>query len=134
MPELVNDFGRVHLDPNAHQFEHNLQQLAIQVIQPPSYGHIPDPRSFPSNSKPPIGYVGYIFTKQSVEHVGQKETWAIANKELMPASQADLKNQVEKHRKKGVTGLEQYMDPEMKGFKRKQIDELIRECVAMDPE
>ena len=50
----------------------------------------------------------------------------------MPASQADLKSQVEKSRKRGVTGLDQYMDSEMKGFKRKQIDELIRECIRMD--
>ena len=52
----------------------------------------------------------------------------------MPASQADLKSQVEKNRKRGVTGLDQYMDSEMKGFKRKQIDELVRECVRMDPD
>lgn len=132
MAGLVNDFGHVHLDPNAHHFEHNMHQPAIQVIQPPGYGHMPDPRSFPSNGKPPIRYAGYIFTKQPVEHPGQKETWAIVNKEPMPASQADLKNQIEKHRKRGVTGLDQYSDPDMKGFKRKQIDELIRECIAMD--
>ena len=134
MPGLVNDFGHVHLDPNRHHFEHSMQQPAFQVIQPPGYGHMHDPRSFPSNGKPPIGYVGYIFTKQSVEHVGHKETWAIVNKERMPASQTDLKNQIEKHRKKGVTGLDQYNHSDMKGFKRKQIDELIRECTTMDPD
>ena len=134
MPGLVNDFGHVQLDPNRHQFEQNMHQPHIQVIQPPGFGHMPDLRSFPSNGKPPVGYVGYIFTKQPVEHVGQKETWAIVNKEQMPASQADLKNQIEKHRKRGVTGLDQYMDPDMKGYKRKQIDELIRECVGLDPD
>ncbi|KAF6222171.1 hypothetical protein HO133_001257 [Letharia lupina] len=133
MPGLVNDFGHVHLDPG-HHLEHNMHQPAIQVIQPPGYGHMPDPRSFPSNGKPPVGYAGYIFTKNPVEHVGQKETWAIVHKEPMPASQADLKNQIEKHRKRGVTGLDQYMHSDMKGFKRKQIDELIRECVAMEPD
>ena len=66
--------------------------------------------------------------------MGQKETWAIVNKERIPVSQTDLKTQVEKHRKKGVTGLDQYMHPDMKGFKREQIDELIRECVGMDPD
>lgn len=134
MPGLVNDFGHVHLDPNGHRFEHNMQQPAIQVIQPPGYGHMPDPRSFSSNGKPPIGYVGYTFTKQSVEHVGQKETWAIVKKEQMPASQTDLKNQIEKHRKRGVTGLDQYNHSDMRGFKRKQIDALIQECVTMDPD
>ena len=133
MPGLVNDFGHVHLEPNGHHFQHNMNQPAIQVIQP-GYGHMPDPRSFSSNGKPPVGHIGYIFTKQPVEHVGQKETWAIANKELMPASQTDLKNQIERHRKKGVSGLDQYMHSDMKGFKRKQIDELIRDCVRMDPD
>ncbi len=50
----------------------------------------------------------------------------------MPAAQIDLKDQIEKHRKRGVTGLDQYNHPDMKGFKRRQIDELIQECVAMD--
>ena len=52
----------------------------------------------------------------------------------MPGSQVDLKNQVDKYRKRGVTGLDQYNDQDMKGFKRKQIDELIRDCNAMDPD
>ena len=130
VPGLADDFGRVHLDPHAHRFEH-MQQPNYHVIQPPDFGHLPDLR-MPSNGKPPIGYVGYIFTKHPAEHVGQRETWAIADKELMPASQADLKIQVEKHRKRGVTGLEQYNDSDMKGFKRKQIDELIRHCMSMD--
>ena len=132
MPGLVNDFNRMHVDPSGHPFVHNMQQPAIQLIQPPGFGHMPDPRSIPSIGKPPVGYVGYTFTKHPIEHVGQKETWAIVDKELMPASQADLKNQVEKHRKKAGTGLAQYNNPDMKGFKRKQVDELIRECTAME--
>ena len=108
MPGLVNDFGHVNLEPNTHGSEPNL------------------------NDKSPVGYVGYVFTNQHVEQVGHKETWAIVHKERMPASQADLKNQIEKNRKRDVTGLDQYMHRDMKGFKRKQIDELIRECVAMD--
>ena len=133
MPGLVNEFNRMHFDPNAHHFVHNMQQPAVQLIQPPpGYGHMLDPRSTPSNGKPPVGYVGYTFTKHPIEHVGQKETWAIVDKEIMPASQADLKDQVEKNRKKSGTGLSQYNNPDMKGFKRKQVDELIRECRAMD--
>ena len=132
MHGLVNDFNRMHVDPSGHHFVHNTQQPAIQLIQPPGFGHMPDPRSIPTIGKPPVGYVGYTFTKHPIEHVGQKETWAIVDKELMPASQADLKKQVEKHRKKAGTGLDQYNNPDMKGFKRKQVDELIRECDAME--
>ena len=133
MPGLVNDFSRMHVDPSGHPFVHNMQQpAAIQLIQPPGLSHMPDPRSIPSIGKPPVGYVGYTFTKHPIEHVGQKETWAIVDRELMPASQADLKNQVEKQRRKAGTGLNQYNDPDMKGFKRKQVDELIRACKAME--
>lgn len=93
-----------------------------------------DPRSLHSTDKALITYVGYTLVKHPVEHVGQKETRAIVDKLLMPVSQFDLKTIAEKHRRKGVTGLDQYNDPDMKGFERKQIDELIRECVALDPD
>ena len=108
VPRLVHDF-----DPGSRYDRYN-----IHVIQPPGYGHMPDPHAFSTSSKPPIGYAGYIFTKNPLEHAGQKETWAIINREHMPASQADLKSQFEKSRKRGITGLDQYMDSEMKGFKR----------------
>ena len=109
-------------------------QPAIHVIRPSGYGFMPDPRPFPTSSKPPIGYAGYTFTKNPAEHIGQKETWAIVKREKMPVSQADLESEVKESRKRGVTGLDQYMDSEMKGFKRKQIDELIRDCVRLDPD
>ena len=127
-----NAFNHMHVDPSGQPFVHNMQQPTIQLSQPPGFGPIPDPHSIPSVDKPPIGYIGYTFTKHPIKHVGQKETWAIINKELIPASQADLKNQVEKQRRKAGTGLDQYNNPDMKGFKRKQVDELIRECAAME--
>ena len=125
MPGLVHSFS--------HE-GHDMHQPAIHVIQPPGNSRILDPRSFSTSSKPPVSYAGYIFTKTPTEYTGQKETWAIIDREQIPASQADLKSQIEKSRKRGVTGLDQYMDSEMKGFKRKQIDELIRDCVRLDPD
>ena len=127
VPDLVQD----HMP---HTPPPRPQQPAIHVIQPSGYGFMPEPRPFSTSSKPPIGYAGYTFTKNPAEHMGQKETWAIVKREQMPASQADLKSEVEKSRKEGVTGLDQYMDSEMKGFKRKQIDELIRDCIRLDPD
>ena len=126
VPGLVHDF-----DPGSRFNGYN-----IHVIESPGYSHMPDPHAFSTSSKPPIGfgYAGYIVTKNPPEHAGQKETWAIVNREHMPASQADLKSQVEKSRKRGVTGLDQYMDSKNQGFKRKQVDELIRECIRMDPD
>ena len=109
-------------------------QPAIHIIQPPGYGHVPGPHSFSTSSKPSISYAGYTFTKGPAEHMGQQETWTIVKREQMPASQADLKSEVEKSRKGGVGGLDQYMDSEMKGFKRKYIDELIGDCIRLDPD
>ena len=88
--------------------------------------------SIPSVGKPPVDYVGYTFTKHPIEDVGQKETWAVVDMKLMPASQADLKTQVRRNRKKAGTGLNQYNHPDMRGFKRKQVDELIRKCSARE--
>ncbi|KAM0798925.1 hypothetical protein BDR22DRAFT_964184 [Usnea florida] len=107
-------------------------QPAIHIIQPPGYGHVPSPHSFSTSSEPSISYAGYTFTNDPAEHMGQQETWAIANKERMPASQADLKSQVDKNLKRGITGLDQYLASKMTVFKRRQIDELIRECIRMD--
>ena len=64
--------------------------------------------------------------------MGLKETWAVIKEELMSASEADLNFQVEKQRKSGVTGLDQCNDPDMKDFKRKQVDDLIQDCVTME--
>ena len=148
--------GIPYFDTNGPRFEHNVHQPAIQAFphpdsgsfpphfehkyntafqviqQPLGHGPVSDSGSFPSNIKPPIFYVGYILSKQPCEKVGQTETWKIVKRERMPAAQIDLKDQIEKHRKRGVTGLDQYNHPDMKGFKRRQIDELIQECVAMD--
>ena len=66
--------------------------------------------------------------------MGQKETWSIVIKEQVPASQADLKSQEKKTRKRLITALDQYVDSELRGFKRKQVGELIRECVRLDPD
>ena len=132
MPGLVNDFDHIHLDPNGRHLEHDIHQSANQIIQLPEYKYTSNLRSFLSNSKPPIGYVGYIFTKQPVEHVGQEETWAIVDIDRIPASQTNLKNQIDRLPNKDITELDQYSD--RKGFKRKQIDELIRICVGLDPD
>ena len=66
--------NRMHVDLSGHPFVHNMQKPAIQLIQPPGFGHMPDPRSIPSIGQPPVDYVGYTFTKHPIEYVGQKET------------------------------------------------------------
>ncbi len=115
-PALVNDLDQFHHDSKDRHLD------------------LPSPRLFPSNDKPTIVYIGYTITMHHVENIGQQETWATVDRALIPSSQADLKNQVDKHYKRGVTGLDQYMDLKVQGSKRKHISELIRDCTAMDPD
>ena len=79
-----------------------------------------------------VSYEGYTFTKCKPHHKGQKETWAVAQMVSMPVSQRDLKDQIRKGRKKHVSALDEYNDEKMKGFKRKQVDNLIRERTKID--
>ena len=79
-----------------------------------------------------VSYEGYTFTKCGSHYFGQKETWAIALMLPMPASQEDLKDQVKRNKKKHSSALAQYNDEKMKGFKKKQVDNLIRQRTKLD--
>ena len=79
-----------------------------------------------------VSYEGYTFTKCDSKQTGQKETWAVARMDPMPVSQEDLKAQIEKNRKKHISALDEYNDDKMKGNKRKQVDNLIRERIKVD--
>ena len=79
-----------------------------------------------------VSYEGYTFTKCDSKKTGQKETWAVARMDPMPVSQEDLKAQIEKNRKKHISALDEYNDDNMKGNKRKQVDNLIRERTKVD--
>ena len=92
-----------------------------------------DPRHQSHNtSSGEVSYEGYTFTRCKAHHKGQKETWAVAQMVPMPVSQRDLKDQIKKSRKKHVSASDEYNDDKMKGFKRKQVDNLIRERTKID--
>lgn len=99
---------------------------------PGSPRHAHGQRHSVHSGKPLVSYEGYTFTKVPAEHAGQKETWAIVKRVKMPVSQGDLKDQIGKRRKRGSTALKEYNDPQMKGFKKQQIDELIQERTKQD--
>ena len=85
-----------------------------------------------NNSSVQVTYEGYTFTKYCSHRARQKETWAVAWMVPMPVSQQDLKDQVARNRKKHVSALDEYNGERMKGFKRKQVDNLIRKCTKVD--
>lgn len=78
-------------------------------------------------------FEGYAFTKHNVTHDSPKKTWAFVLQTQMPVSQDDLRREVDKQVRKGGSALEQYQAPEMKGFKREEVDELIRRRNLEDP-
>ena len=78
-----------------------------------------------NNHQGQVSYEGYTFTKCSSRQTGQKETWAVARMVPMPVSQKDLQDQIKRNRKKQTSALDEYNDENMKGFKRKQVDNLI---------
>lgn len=79
-----------------------------------------------------LSYEGYTFTKCDSKQTGQKETWAVATMTPMPVSQEDLKDQIKRNRKRHISALDEYNDDKMKGFKRKQVDNLIGERTKID--
>ena len=110
---------------------------------PPVHGHesfhersVHSPNQSHGSMPEQVSYEGYTFTKCNSRHAGQKETWAVAHMVPMPVSQKDLKDQIKrdkkKQKKKHLSALDEYNDERMKGFKRKQVDNLIRECTKID--
>ena len=102
-----------------------------------SHGNIPkrSPNLYhQSNTNHPgqVTYEGYTFTKCDSRQTGRKETWAIAHMVPMPVSQKDLQDQIKRNKKKRTTALDEYNDENMNGFKRKQVDNLIRERAKLD--
>lgn len=91
-----------------------------------------DPHHLSHNSSPgQVSYEGYTFTKCDPKQIGQKATWAVARMTPMPVSQQDLKDHIKRNRNKHMSALDDY-DEKLKGFKRKQVENLIRERTKID--
>ncbi|MCJ1458302.1 hypothetical protein MMC28_008673 [Mycoblastus sanguinarius] len=123
---LGADFGRMHLDPHFVPFDNHRPIFDGPL---PSLGH---GRPLNNNGKGSTSYEGYTFTKLEAEGPNQKETWALVKKVPMPFGQSELKEQVSRQYKRGATASAAYDAPDMKGFKRKQIDRLIQERNKME--
>lgn len=63
----------------------------------------------------------------------QRETWAKVVKTPMTALQGDLREVVARQKKKGKSA-DRLSDPEMKGYKRQQIERLIADRMRTDPD
>jgi len=128
MDQLGQDFGHTRIETIEPRFDTESFE-----DRPPRGGRGANPRrASEGNTKILVSYEGYLFTKNRAEHAGQKETWAYVRRTSMPISQADMRDQVQKQYKKGVSALKQYEAPEMQGFKRRQVDRLIEDRERRD--
>lgn len=89
----------------------------------------PDVKAYISHSSI---YEGYIFTKMEPEQPGHIETWAYVRRTIMPESQNDMRQEVARQYRKGITGMQQFEAPEMAGYKRRQIERLIKDRACRD--
>ena len=89
---------------------------------------------FNGDGKVPVTYEGWNFTKQPAVRPDQKETWALVVKTPMLLSQAELREQVTKQKKRGKSATDQLASSDMVGFKRKQVDRLIADRTRTDPD
>lgn len=127
IPPRIRPGGRALASPpprEAPPLVHGHKGVHETSLDPPNVSH--------SRSSRQVSYEGYTFTKCDSKQTGQKETWAVARMAPMPVSQEDLKNHIERHRKRHISALDEYNDEKMKGFKRKQVDNLIRERTKID--
>lgn len=129
MDPLIDDFQRANIQTIEPRFEPGSFD-----DRPLRGGRGPNPRRTSNgNAKKPMSYEGFIFTKVKPEHAGQRETWAVARRAVMPVSQAELRGKV--NVKPSLFSREK---PVMEQFgslhenQRRQIDRLIDDRMRMD--
>ncbi|KAL6721625.1 hypothetical protein ACLMJK_000729 [Lecanora helva] len=90
-------------------------------------------RTSTSNTKKPIYYEGYIFTRVKAEQPWQKPTWACIKRTTMPVSQGELRERAAPKaslfsRDKSV--VEQYQS--LADYQQRQVDRLINDRMRGD--
>ncbi|KAL8705673.1 MAG: hypothetical protein Q9201_001193, partial [Fulgogasparrea decipioides] len=78
-------------------------------------------------------YEGYNFEKIIPQLPNEKATWSVVTKTRMPLNQNDLLAMVNKQKRKGTSAWTIMNSKEMKGYKRKQVDQLIEGRERADP-
>lgn len=78
-------------------------------------------------------YEGYNFERINPQQPNEKATWAVVTKTKMPLGQRELLAMVNKQKRKGLGAWQLLKSDEMKGFKRKQVDQLIEDHMRADP-
>ncbi|KAL8803785.1 MAG: hypothetical protein Q9182_002995 [Xanthomendoza sp. 2 TL-2023] len=136
------------MSPGVHALPAEFGHLNLGRGSPPDVGghqHVrPPPMRGPGKFGPEFDtsllrkekdtYEGYNFERIIPQQPNEKATWALVTKTRMPIGQAELRAMVDKQRRKGPSAAWNLLKSgEMKGFKRKQVDELISDRRAADP-
>ncbi|KAL8869205.1 MAG: hypothetical protein Q9198_007949, partial [Flavoplaca austrocitrina] len=135
------------MSPGVQSLPVRFENLNLRpIMSPPDPHQLPHPQPVPGLGKlaPEFDtgllrkekdlYEGYNFEKVTPLQPNEKETWALVTKTRMPIGQNELRAMVDKQRRKGPSAAWNLLkSDEMKGFKRKQVDELISERRAADP-
>ncbi|KAL8940012.1 MAG: hypothetical protein Q9216_003035 [Gyalolechia sp. 2 TL-2023] len=118
----------------------NVQEMPPHVghqrMSPPSMGGFGDPgHEFDTSllRKEKDTYEGYNFERIAPQQPNEKATWSLVTKTKMPLSQSELLAMVNKQKRKGPSAWQLLKSDEMKGFKRKQVDQLIDDRTRADP-
>ncbi|KAI4243609.1 MAG: hypothetical protein L6R40_003433 [Gallowayella cf. fulva] len=135
------------MSPGIHALPVEFHHLNLGPAMPPHHGH--------QHVRPPsaagIGdlspefdtgllrkekdlYEGYNFERLTPQQPNEKATWALVTKTRMPIGQNELRAMVDKQKRKSPSAAWNLLkSDEMKGFKRKQVDQLISDRTAADP-
>ncbi|KAL8683871.1 MAG: hypothetical protein Q9186_000214 [Xanthomendoza sp. 1 TL-2023] len=129
---LPAEFEHLNLGPRMapHVGDHQ------QVRPPPMHGPGKLDPAFDTSllRKEKETYEGYNFERIIPRQPNEKATWALVTKTRMPIGQNELRAMVDKQKRKGPSAAWNLLrSDEMKGFKRRQVDELISDRKAADP-
>ncbi|KAL8719259.1 MAG: hypothetical protein Q9225_003718 [Loekoesia sp. 1 TL-2023] len=135
-----------NVSPGVQSLPVEFDRLNLGPAMPPHAGHqhIAPPPIGPLGSlghefdtallrKEKDSYEGYNFERITPQHPQEKATWSRVTKTKMPLSQGELLAMVSKQKRKGLSAWQLLKSDEMKGFKRKQVDQLIDDRTRADP-
>ena len=127
---LPVEFDRLNLGPATPPHVGHQHMPPRQMGGPGIIGH-----EFDTNllQKEKDSYEGYNFERMAPQHPNEKATWSLVTKTKMPLSQSELLAMVKKQKQKGPSAWQLLKSDEMKGFKRKQVDQLIDDRTRADP-
>ncbi|MCJ1468861.1 Bromodomain-containing protein 4 [Pseudocyphellaria aurata] len=121
-PGLAEEFRRLNINLP------HMQQPG-QPGQPGQQGQQAFARREGTPSPPKL--VGFLLTK--TKDPGIPETWERIQKKELAVTQDELSDEINKEKKRGVSVMAKYEHQDMDGFKRSQVDRLIKDLTLGDP-